>query len=250
MVGTTNNRNEILSLSLDGFEGPIDLLLSLAREQKIDLTKLSLLELAEQYLLFLNNAIKKDIDIAAEYLVMGAWLAFLKSKILLPDDNNENADTIEDLSELLEFQMKRLDGIQKASKLLFKRHQLGIHFFKRGEQENLKFNTTVNYNLNLYELMKAYGKIMLKNKSETITIVDTKLYSVEKAIIRLKNLINETNEWKNLLDLVPNNIKNKLEFKSAIASHFAACLELVKDGDLYIRQENLKSQIFLSSKKQ
>ena len=111
---------DILSLSLDGFEGPIDLLLNLARDHKIDLTKLSILKLAEQYLEFLDQIIKKDIDIAAEYLVMGAWLAFLKSKLLLPDDNEEESMTSEEMSELLEFQIKRLEGMQKVSKLLFK----------------------------------------------------------------------------------------------------------------------------------
>ena len=126
---------DVLSLSLDGFEGPIDLLLNLARDHKIDLTKLSILTLAEQYLVFLDQIIKKDIDIAAEYLVMGAWLAFLKSKLLLPDDNEEESMTSEEMSELLEFQMKRLEGMQKVSKLLFKRPSLGTHFFKRGNPE-------------------------------------------------------------------------------------------------------------------
>ena len=130
-----NPKLDVLSLSLDGFEGPIDLLLSLARDHKIDLTKLSILKLAEQYLIFLDHAIKKDIDIAAEYLVMGAWLAFLKSKLLLPDDKIENSYTAEEMSELLEFQIKRLEGIQKVSKLLFEKHQLGTHFFKRGDPE-------------------------------------------------------------------------------------------------------------------
>ena len=113
---------DVLSVSLDGFEGPIDLLLSLARDHKIDLKKLSILKLAEQYLEFLDHIIKKDIDIAAEYLVMGAWLAFLKSKLLLPDDKEEETITSEEMSELLEFQMKRLEGMQKVSKILLKRH--------------------------------------------------------------------------------------------------------------------------------
>ena len=113
MYNLIEKNNEVLNLSLDGFEGPIDLLLSLARDQKIDLSKLSILPLAEQYLKFLDFVIKKDIDIAAEYLVMGAWLAFLKSKILLPDDNSDDLNSSEELSEILEFQMKRLEAIQK-----------------------------------------------------------------------------------------------------------------------------------------
>ena len=142
---------DVLSLSLDGFEGPIDLLLSLARDHKIDLTKLSILTLAEQYLVFLDQIIKKDIDIAAEYLVMGAWLAFLKSKLLLPDDNEEESMTSEEMYELLEFQIKRLEGMQKVSKLLFKRPSLGTHFFKRGNPEISGVNQKNQYNTSLYD---------------------------------------------------------------------------------------------------
>ena len=140
MLEVNYKKIDVLSLSLDGFEGPIDLLLSLARDHKIDLTKLSILTLAEQYLVFLDQIIKKDIDIAAEYLVMGAWLAFLKSKLLLPDDKEEDTMTSEEMSELLEFQLKRLEGMQKVSKLLFKRHKLGTHFFKRGNPEIFGIN--------------------------------------------------------------------------------------------------------------
>ena len=142
---------DVLSISLDGFEGPIDLLLSLARDHKIDLTKLSILTLAEQYLEFLDQIIKKDIDIAAEYLVMGAWLAFLKSKLLLPDDNEEESMTSEEMSELLEFQIKRLEGMQKVSKLLLKRPSLGTHFFKRGNPEIFGVNQKNQYNTSLYD---------------------------------------------------------------------------------------------------
>ena len=159
---------DILSLSLDGFEGPIDLLLSLARDHKIDLTKLSILKLAEQYLEFLDQIIKKDIDIAAEYLVMGAWLAFLKSKLLLPDDKEGESMTSEEMSELLEFQMKRLEGIQKVSKLLFKRHKLGTHFFKRGNPEIFGVNQKNLYNSSLYDLIKTYGEIITFKNNESI----------------------------------------------------------------------------------
>ena len=119
-----NKDLNIFNLSLNGYEGPIDLLLSLARDHKIDLTKLSILPLAEQYLLFLNSALKKDIEIAAEYLVMGAWLAFLKSQLLLPHDKLDDLDNTEQMSDLLEFQLKRLESIQKVTKLLFNKYQL------------------------------------------------------------------------------------------------------------------------------
>ena len=239
---------DVLSLTLDGFEGPIDLLLSLARDHKIDLTKLSILKLAEQYLEFLDDVIKKDIDIAAEYLVMGAWLAFLKSKLLLPEDKIESLQTAEELSELLEFQIKRLEGIQKVSKLLFKKHQLGTHFFKRGDPEFFNINNTVNYELSLYDLIKTYGKIVTKDNNKSKTIAETKLYSVEDAINRLKKLLKTSDGWLNLLDFIPKNIIDKLEIKSSLASHFVASLELVKEGDISLRQDNFNDKILISSK--
>jgi len=239
---------DVLSLTLDGFEGPIDLLLSLARDHKIDLTKLSILKLAEQYLEFLDDVIKKDIDIAAEYLVMGAWLAFLKSKLLLPEDKIESSQTAEEMSELLEFQIKRLEGIQKVSKLLLKKHQLGTHFFKRGDPEFFNINNTINYELSLYDLIKTYGKIVTKDNNKSIIIAETKLYSVEDAINRLKKLLKTSDGWLNLLDFIPKNILDKLEIKSSLASHFVASLELVKEGDISLRQDNFNDKILISSK--
>ncbi len=242
------NKIVVLSLSLDGFEGPIDLLLSLARDHKIDLTKLSILTLAEQYLKFLEKIIKKDIDIAAEYLVMGAWLAFLKSKLLLPDDKDEESITSEEMSELLEFQMKRLEGMQKVSKLLFQRYKLGTHFFKRGNPEIFGINQKNQYNTSLYDLIKTYGEIITNKNNKSIIISDTQLYSVEDALIILKNFFKNSKDWKDLLDFIPKNLRNNLERKSALASHFAASLELVKEGDLQIRQDNYNANILLQPK--
>ena len=239
---------DVLSLSMDGFEGPIDLLLSLARDQKIDLTKLSILTLAEQYLKFLDQIIKKDIDIAAEYLVMGAWLAFLKSKLLLPDDKEEMSMTSEEMSELLEFQIKRLEGIQKVSKLLFKRHQLGTHFYKKGNPEIFGINKKNQYNTSLYDLIKTYGEIITSNNNKSIIIANTRLYSVEDALSTLKSFFKHSKDWKGLLDFIPNNLKNKLERKSALASHFVASLELVKEGSLQLKQDSFNEKILLHQK--
>ena len=239
---------DVFSLSLDGFEGPIDLLLSLARDHKIDLTKLSILSLAEQYLKFLDQIIKKDIDIAAEYLVMGAWLAFLKSKLLLPDDKEKDSMTSEEMSELLEFQMNRLEGMQKVSKLLFKRPKLGRHFFKRGNPEIFGINQKNQYNLSLYDLIKTYGDIITFNNNKSITIAETQLYSVEDALNTLKSFFRDSKEWKDLLDFIPNNLRNKLERKSALASHFVASLELVKEGSLQLRQDSFNDNVLLIPK--
>ena len=243
-----NKKIDVLSLSLDGFEGPIDLLLNLARDHKIDLTKLSILALAEQYLEFLDQVIKKDIDIAAEYLVMGAWLAFLKSKLLLPYDKEDESMTSEEMSELLEFQMKRLEGMQKVSKLLFKRHKLGTHFFQRGNPEIFGINQKSQFYSSLYDLIKIYGEIITFNNNKSITIADTQLYSVEDALITLKSFFKNTKDWKDLLYFIPNNFKSHLERKSALASHFVASLELVKEGSLELRQDNFNGNILLHPK--
>ena len=248
MFKSANTNSEILCLTLDGFEGPIDLLLNLARDHKIDLSKLSILPLAEQYLEFLEHAIKSDIDVAAEYLVMGAWLAFLKSKILLPVDINEDLNSAQEVSEFLEFQLRRLEAVQKASKLLFKKHQLGVHFFKRGNPEFFKKNQKILYDLSLFDLIKSYGKIISKDNSKSITIATSRLYAVEEAVKNLRMLINKTSGWKSLFEFFPLNIKDNLENRSAVASYFVASLELVKEGSLSLKQENFKDQIYLISK--
>ncbi len=238
----------MFTLSLEGFEGPIDLLLSLARDHKIDLTKLSILPLAEQYLLFLDQALKKDIEIAAEYLVMGAWLAFLKSKLLLPSKDTDDVDNLEQISSLLEFQLKRLEGIQKVSKLLFERYQLGTHFFKNADPEIFNINKKVKYNVSLFELISTYGNIISKENNKTITIASSRLYAVEEAVERLKSFMIKTSGWVNFFDFLPKNIKDTLENRSAIASHFVASLELVKDGKVILRQEKFNDKIFLNFK--
>ncbi len=248
MLKLSSKKNDILSLSLDGFEGPIDLLLNLARDHKIDLTKLSILKLAEQYLEFLDHFIKKDIDIAAEYLVMGAWLAFLKSKLLLPDETEDMSVTSEEISELLEFKLKRLEGMQKVSKLLFKRYKLGTHFFKRGNPEIFGIYKKNQYNSSLYDLIKTYGQIITFNNNKSITIADTQLYSVEYALNTLKSFFKHSKDWRDLLDFIPNNLINKLERKSALASHFVASLELVKEGSLQLRQDSFNDNVLLHSK--
>ena len=248
MSNLVNKQSDVLSLTLDGFQGPIDLLLSLARDHKIDLSKLSILPLAEQYLEFLDYAIKKDIDVAAEYLVMGAWLAFLKSKILLPVNNDDDTNNAQEMSELLALQLKRLEAIQKVSKLLFKKHQLGLHFFKRGDSEIFKPNQKVLYDLSLFDLIKSYGQIISKDKNQSVTIARSRLYAVEEAVKNLRVLINKSTGWKNLFEYLPQNIRDNLENRSATASYFVASLELAKEGALSLRQESFKEEIYLISK--
>ena len=152
------------------------------------------------------------------------------------------------ISELLEFQMKRLEGMQNVSNLLFKRRKLGTHFFKRGNPEIFGVNQKNQYNSSLYDLIKTYGEIITFNNSKSITIANTQLYSVEDALNKLKSFFKHSKDWKDLLDFIPNNLRNKLERKSALASHFVASLELVKEGSLKLRQDSFNDNILLHPK--
>lgn len=236
-----NNKSMILNLTLEGFEGPIDLLLNLVREQKIDLSKIQILPLAEQYLNFLKKIIKQDIDIAAEYLVIGAVLAYIKSRLLLPSDENTEDDP-ELLSELLRLQILKLETFQKLSKSIFSRKQLGRDFFSRGEREIFSKKIKYKYDLNLFELTKIYSEIVKKENSDILKISESKLFTVEKAINYLIKMIPDLKNWKDISLFIPEKINNYLEYKSAYASYFVASLELTREGKILLKQ-NLKNNL-------
>jgi len=226
---------KVLNLSLKGYDGPIDLLLSLVKEQKIDITRIQILPLAEQYLIFLKEIIKKDIDIAAEYLVIGAILIYIKSKLLLPKEENDTEDS-ESLSEILKFQILKLETFKKLSKNLLSRKQLGVNFFGRGKNEIFSRRVKYNFDINLYGLTKAYSDILVKDKKDVMTIAYSNLFTVEKAIDKLNIILPKINKWEYLTSLIPDNVKNYLELKSALASYFVASLELSRDGKILIKQ--------------
>ncbi|MAQ06529.1 MAG: segregation/condensation protein A [SAR116 cluster bacterium] len=224
------------NLSLKGFDGPIDMLLSLVREQKIDITKIQILPLAEQYLLYLKKAIKEDIDLAAEYLVIGAVLTYIKSKLLLPKEEQSEEDP-EILSELLKFQILKLETFQNLTKRLFSRPQLGKNFYSRGFQTILKKTVNYKYEINLYKLTSVYAEIQSNKENTKLTIAHTNLYSVEQALVNLKKLLSDTEEWESLLSFIPKNIVGYLEYKSVLSSYFVASLELIKEGKIKIKQD-------------
>ena len=228
-------KNNILELKIEGFEGPIDLLLSLVKDQKVDILKIKILPLAEQYLEFLKKIIKKDIEIAAEYLVVGSILAFIKSRELLPKDESENEE-VDDLSEKLKFQILKLAEFQKLSKNLLLRKQLGIDFFKRGEYEIFSKKIKYRYELSLYDLTKTYAKATSHKDNSIMTIAHTKLFTVERALTNLKNSLSYFKDWNYLFTFLPKDIKDALEIKSAFASHFVASLELAKEGHVLLKQ--------------
>lgn len=228
-----------LFLNLDGFEGPIDLLLHLSREQKVDLVSISITELANQYISFIERVKFINIEIAADYLVMASWLAFLKSKILLPEEKNEeNSDDIDTISKELKIRLLRLQAMQKASEQLIIMPKLGENRFVRGEDNSNIDIIKYEYEANLYQLLIAYGQINNSSKNIELTIENSKLYSVQDAMERLAKLIKTSSKWVKLKDFLPDKLNDKLNDNSAISSYFLASLELANKGDLKIRQEN------------
>lgn len=228
-----------LFLNLDGFEGPIDLLLHLSREQKVDLVSISITELANQYISFIERVKFINIEIAADYLVMASWLAFLKSKILLPEEkNDEDTEDIDEISKELKIRLLRLQAMQKASEQLMILPKLGENRFVRGEDNSNIDIIKYEYEPNLYQLLVAYGQINNSSKNIELTIENSKLYSVQEAMERLAKLIKTSSKWIELKEFLPEKLNDKLNDNSAISSYFLASLELANKGDLKIRQEN------------
>jgi len=243
------NKNEPIQLSLfltlEGFEGPIDVLLSLAREQKVDLTQISILELAQQYLEFVQQAQSLNLEVAADYLVMAAWLAYLKSRILLPTDEEGDDGTPEELAEALRFQLRRLEAMREAGAAILQLPQLGLDVFSRGMPELISNVTSPIYELSLFELLKSYGQVKVRGEVSTLSIVATRLYSVDEAIERLKNMLGDIPDWKELIGFLPDGLNNNLLTRSAVASTFVASLELAKEGYIELKQNNTYGPIFV-----
>lgn len=238
-----------LLLDLEGFEGPIDLLLTLARDQKVDLTKISILALADQYLAFISAAQRISLEIAADYLVMAAWLAYLKSRLLLPEEEEEEQPSGAQMAEALAFQLRRLESMQEAGLRLFARPQLGRDTFLRGAPEGVEIVKEAVFQPNLYELLKAYGQIQSRVTDTTLTIAAQELYSVEQAVERLRRLLGNIPDWQNLVSFLPDGIKDGIVRRSAVASTFVATLELVRQGQAEVRQDGPFHPIFVRPRK-
>jgi segregation and condensation protein A len=237
-----------LVIALDGFEGPIDLLLTLAREQKVDLSKIAILPLAEQYLAFIASARKLRLEVAADYLVMAAWLAFLKSRILLPEpETHEGEPDPAAMAEALKFQLLRLEAMQKAAKDIQGLPQLGSDFFLRGCPEVMEVEEKPIYFLPIQDLLAALGAPLRRKKPASYNIVQTRLYSLEESVERLRDLLGVMPSWSVLINFLPEMQGEgvPLQIRSAVASTFAATLELVKNGELELRQDGTCAPIYL-----
>jgi len=238
-----------LIVNLEGFEGPLDLLLALARDQKVDLTKISVLALAEQYLTYILEARRLRLEIAADYLVMAAWLAYLKSRLLLPVEEKDGEEpTAAEMALALQFQLQRLEGMRKAAEDLFARPLLGRDVFKRGEPEGIRVVTNPTWEASLFEMLDAYGAIQRRGKVETLTIQQFELFSMDDALGRLRAVLGKMPDWSTLESFLPEDFRTGLPKRSAIAATFAASLELVRDGHAEIRQDSRFGPIYFRSR--
>ena len=228
---------EALVVDVEGFEGPLDVLLLLSRTQKVDLRQVSILALAEQYLVFVEEAKRLRIELAADYLVMAAWLAFLKSRLLLPPDPKDEGPSGEEMAAHLAFQLERLEAMRKAAARLMARDQLGRDFFVRGQIEIFTRKKAIRYEANLLDLMQAYAHIKTRDDFEPLHFQRDAIFTMEQALERMKGLIGEAIEWGELSGFLPEAWRNDPKRRrTAIASTFAAALELVKEGRMEIRQ--------------
>lgn len=228
---------EALIIDVDGFEGPLDLLLTLSRTQKVDLRQISILELAHQYLAFVEKAKTLRLELAADYLVMAAWLAFLKSRLLLPPDPTEEGPSGAELVVHLAFQLERLQAMRDCAARLMGRDQLGRDFFVRGQIEVVERVKKVTYTATLLDLMQGYARIRTRDDFRPFVLDRENVFTMEQALERMRGLIGYAGDWTDIISYLPEGWENDpVKRRSATASTFAASLELVKEGHLEIRQ--------------
>ena len=234
-------------VDLDGYEGPIDVLLTLAREHKLDLTKISILALADQYLEFVAKVRRSNLELAADYLVMAAWLAYLKSRLLLPDLGEEDEPTGEQMAAALAFQLRRLEAMQDAGQKLMARSHLGREFFRRGAPETFRALINPVLEVTLYDLLRAYGNQKRRIEGGTLHIEAFEIFTVEDALHRLQSLLGSSPNWESLWHFLPEGVLEGLVQRSAIASTFTASLELAREGKIKLRQSGPFGPIYLKA---
>jgi segregation and condensation protein A len=237
-----------LVIDVDGFEGPLDLLLHLARNQKVDLARISVLKLAEQYLVFINNAVSLRLELAADYLVMAAWLAFLKSKLLIPKTASDDGESGEELAAALQFRLKRLEAMREASARLVNRNRLGRDVFQRGDPEMVIVDKQNEWSASLYDLLTAYASQRQKKAVSSVSVGLRSVWSLKHARQILTRLIGDIRDWTALDQYLIAFIPNPADRATALASSFAASLELVREGQLEVRQEAAFQPIYLRTK--
>ena len=237
--------SENFNVDLKNYQGPLDVLLDLAKAQKVDLEDISITKLADQFHQFIKNEKNLNLEAASEYLLMATWLTYLKSKLLLPSDAEEEFKVFE-VAQKLKLQLKKLELIRLLSDQMLKRKRLGRDIYMRGIKGNIKSIYSSEYKLTLYELLKSYSSVIMTKDFHRINIPKLPVFTTEDGIKRIKEFFGNLIDWKNINDLIPKNFKTNSKYKrTGKAGIFAGSLELVKEGNLSIKQENLFSEIYI-----
>jgi len=241
--------NESLVINIENYSGPLEVLLDLAKVQKVDLANISITQLADQFIAFINDAKKINLDIASEYLLMATWLTYLKSKLLLPDDEDDDFKATE-VAEKLKLQLKKLELIRLLSDQLLKKKILGKDIYMRGISGGIRTSANSKYSVTLYELLKSYSNHVMKKNFLSINIPKLAVCSTEEGIEIIKKNINKLNNWKDISELVPQKFKKNYNLKkSGLAGIFSASLELTKEGLISIMQNKNLITLNIKEKK-
>ena len=243
-----NYDSKNFEIYLSNYSGPLDILLDLAKSQKVNLAEISITELADQFHKFINEAKKLNLDLASEYLLMATWLTYLKSKLLLPEIEEDEFKAIE-VAEKLKSQLKKLELIRILSDQMLKRKRLGIDIFSRGIKGGIRSIYSSNYSVTLYEILKSYSSHVMKKDFMRINIPRLPVLTTEEGIKNIRSYFGKLSDWKNLTDLIPKKFnKSKFLKKTGLASLFAGSLELSKEGDIEIKQTMPFDNLFIRQK--
>jgi len=242
------NESLLFKVDIDNYNGPLDVLLDLAKAQKVNLENISITKLADQFHDFITKEKNLNLEIASEYLLMATWLAYLKSKLLLPGTPEEEFK-VQEVAEKLKLQLKKLELIRLLSEQMLKRKRLGKEIRTRGSRPGINPIYNSEYKLNLFELLKTYSTIIMTKDFQKINIPKLPVFTTEEGIKRIKEFFGKLIDWKKLDDLIPKNFKNGSKYnRTGKAGIFAGSLELVKEGNLKIKQDKLFDAIFVKEK--
>ena len=243
--------NDSLSfnVNLNNFNGPLEVLLDLAKSQKVDLEKISITILVDQFLDYIKSKEKINLELASEYLLMATWLTYLKSKLLLPETDEEEFKALE-VAEKLKLQLKKLELIRLLSDQMLKRKRLGKDIFMRGIRGNIKSIYSTKYSLTLFEILKSYSSVIMSRDFQVMNIPKLPVFTTEEGINRIKEFFGKLNDWKNIDELLPKNFSESKNLKrSSKAGIFSGSLELAKEGNISIKQNNLFDDIYIKQNK-
>jgi len=245
----SNTDSHQFNVNLNTFKGPLDVLLDLAKSQKVNLENISVTKLADQFHEFITKAKKINLELASEYLLMATWLTYLKSKLLLPESAEEEFKTLE-VAEQLKLQLKKLELIRLLSDQMLKRKRLGKDVFMKGIRGNIRLIYSSKYTLTLYELLKSYSTIIMTKDFQRINIPKLPVFTSEGGISVIKKLFGKLVTWKNIDELIPRNFKTTKSLKrTGKAGIFAGSLELVKEGNISIKQDKYFDNIYIKDNK-